>query len=603
MNDYIRHLHPTDIIEPSGEIVWLGTPHGETAMNDEDKTAGLWSMSMDVRESLGDMMKRLHEYIKAGVRYPDEYRYGPDRIAPQQTHYEGPSAQSNGYTDAPPERVNGAREEPSNGTSQANQTRSIQPSQSGLSELEQLFAKLSAPAPDPPPAPAQPLTGQALLSSMFASVSNISIPVSAPAAAPVPAPAPPIPVSINQANKGLPFGQLGLAPPPQSHFQTDIISPQPSAAGLPQILTADVIHGLMGLGSDSRSTSRLSSYASGSAPRSPSSAGAPQSRERGYYADRGEDDGSASEASVGLGDTSTTTSLNAKGENGANQRLNSLHQFLGIASIPSSGMLKGDATPRARPEVLGRSSPSPLPDSRKRPTGAGHTVSEANVLGKGTNGKMSRKDNPAPQPQTMVGRTVSAPSAVRVPFQSGEDLWPDATTKSNSNSIDNLDTLPEDDAVFELDFSEIGALNKLHTVEAKDTGRGRKPELAKQKDRQLREKKEIASGGTTQITLSRGKKERQQRSVTNGANSTNPSSQNGSVSGLSTPSIKSPPPPSSQTVTSKHNQTLKPANVVREVSESALVSAILTSSLVKKDGKRLERNAFVREVLTLIHVS
>lgn len=592
MDDYVRYLYPTDIIEPSGEIVWIGTPHGTTFMRDEDKTAGLWSMSMDVRECLGDMMKRLHEYIKAGLRYPDEYRYGPDRIAPQQTHVEGPPP-SNGTRDVYVERSDEKQFRAKVEEQQPKQGHVPQLSQSTMSEIDQLFAKLTVPASDPAPAPAQSLTGLALLDTMFASISDTSLP--APRSVSTPQP---------QSNghpglKTLTLEQLGLAPPPIPQFATEIISPQPSAAGLPQILTADVIHGLMGLGSDSRSTSRLSARTSESAPRSPSSAGARRSRERGYYADRGEDDGSASETSTGLGD--------GDGESIGEPRITIAQAFLSVANVSSSGTLKGDATPRARPEALGRSSPSPLPDSSaRRRSAAGHTVSEAHALSKGTTG--GRKDRPGPQAQPLAGiagRTVSAPSAVHVPFQSGEELWPDASSASNAGSVNGAEsTLGEDDVV-ELDFSEIRVLDDIRTLEIKNTSRGRKAEVSgKQRDRQPREKKSDTNGAGTpgQSTPSHpSKKEKEARGARNGLSLT--PSRNGSVSEVSISSAMPPSPSLSHAKEMKHVQPLKPADVLRDVTTGALKGALLESGLLRKEGTPLERNAFIREVLTLIHVS
>lgn len=125
-----------------------------------------------------------------------------------------------------------------------------------------------------------------------------------------------------------------------------IYSPKPSSAILPQILTADVIHELMGMPRSESSTS--SSY-------SPSSTGAgakkkvTKDKDRGYIADRGEDDG-LSESSNGCEpDVDVEEDERLKNSRVAATSI-SRSTFLSAGSSSSSINLKGDTTPRARSE-------------------------------------------------------------------------------------------------------------------------------------------------------------------------------------------------------------------------------------------------------------
>ena len=423
MNDYIRYLLQDDVVESSGDIVWISTlsRSSPNVMGDEDKTAGFWAMPMDVRETLGDMVVRLAECIKRGERYPDEYRYTIDKVFQQQslTDSETKNGLKSGLLGNLPDQVRDgivtemqiARinvYEEHGGDTLVNghsSPRTVASAPSNMSELDQLFSKLSTsepPKPDPtPPNADKHLSGKALLDTMFASV------------------AAPTNQKPNQTGQKLTLQQLGLAPPVTSPPENmEIISPKPSAAGLPQILTADVIHGLMGLPTpESRSASRSSASASVlDHPRSPSSTGAHRSRERGYVADFGEDDGGTSEASTNADPVGPET-----GESILERLLpGARSSFLSAPNNNSIGSQRGDATPRARVEDLGHVSPP----ARSRPVFT-QTTSEtqAPVLRKGDQSSVNR--TPGSSQQLLGSRTVSAPSSVPVPFQSGADLWPE----------------------------------------------------------------------------------------------------------------------------------------------------------------------------------
>ncbi|KAI5118601.1 hypothetical protein M0805_004176 [Coniferiporia weirii] len=596
MNDYIRYLHPTDVIDSVGDLVWVATldAKGKSVMGDEDKTAGLWAMPMDVRDSLGDMMKRLNDCIRDGQPYPEEYRYGPDRIAPQQTYFDRLS-QSNGNRDpfmgvtdemrtkaitAMQSNSKAKAKADAEAKANAGTPTSLPAPRSQMSELDQLFSKLAPVTPSPPdptpPAPQQPLSGLALLNTMFASVSDSAIP---------------------QSNGKLTLQQLGFAPavstPPHD---LEILSPKPSAAALPQILTADVIHELMGLPlSDSRSASRTSVFAPASEhPRSPSSAGAYGSKERGYFADRGEDDG-VSEASTSQ-DLENDVNTSVLGRLAPGTR----PSFLSAASSGSVPSLNGDATPRARMEPLGLASPP----TRARP-GAAHTVSETQTLALGVGMAPGARK---PVAKVANGsRTVSAPSTVRVPFQSGAELWPngasEASTSASSNSVDGEET--DGDEVVELDFSEIGMLDDMRAFEAKGSGRGRKAEGSIRPKEKMNGTQAIGAqtNGSIPARPMRQEKRPSKKQNPEGSAKTgneNPiAPQNGTMR-VNTDSRPSTPS-SGSIVKSPLQAPIRPAGVLRDVAEGSLRAALVDSGLLRANGQVLERNAFMREVLMLIH--
>ena len=553
MNDYIRYLLHDDIFEVAGDAVWISTlsPTAENAMGDEDKTTGFWTLSSDSRETLGDMMTRLAAYIRRGERYPDEFRYGPD-LVPHQNHIAGGN-QDDAKHDFLRDLPDGMREKiirsvqtakakaqaEDSGQNGVVRSAALPPTnQSNVSELDQLFSKLTAseapPAvPTPPTAPAlqNPLSGKALLDSMFASVA--------------------VPPSQETGTvQKLTLQQLGLAPPVSSPPENmEIISPKPSAAGLPQILTTDVIDELMGLpSSDSRSASRSSTSASYvENPRSPKTTGTRRrNKEGGYIADFGEDDGGTSEASTNI-DPSVPTSESIM------ERLlpGTRTTFLSAGNNSSAGSLKGDATPRARTEQLGHASPP----------GATHTVSAGATPG------LSKKGPSEPKQAT---RTVSAPSTVRIPFQSGAELWP-----SGDSSVSESVKEEESGEVVELDFSEIGALDDIQSFGAKAPTSGRKDVKPKGKAK--------VNGATAMPNGIRAKGG--PSTAGKGVAAKGQREKNGIKSPVNVPQIAGP------------------ADARQDVVARSLRSALVASNLLTADGQSLSRNAFIREVLTLIHVS
>ncbi|KAG6855874.1 hypothetical protein H0H87_009828 [Tephrocybe sp. NHM501043] len=173
----------------------------------EATTIGLWMFTTDSREPLFDIFTRLHSYIKRNQPYPQEFRYGPDRPPPS-IHASTPAAtnRSHGPGQAHfqaryPSQTAGngglsnldklfAKMEPTPILSAAKPTTSTQhPTSSSNASIQSLFAGLhrqSVPTPSPPSS-ASTNTGHSLLDSIFASVSISNV---GPSLSPLPIQAP-----------------------------------------------------------------------------------------------------------------------------------------------------------------------------------------------------------------------------------------------------------------------------------------------------------------------------------------------------------------------------------------------------------------------------
>lgn len=125
MDDYIQRMYPEDDMNILGDYLMYKCYPDYTALRlgmpfDRDIdpelptnkhkgkaiTVGLWMFATDSREPMkGVMMRlilfdmqwsylilsvshRLHDYIKRGEQYPEQFRYGPDHHPPSNPHHE-----------------------------------------------------------------------------------------------------------------------------------------------------------------------------------------------------------------------------------------------------------------------------------------------------------------------------------------------------------------------------------------------------------------------------------------------------------------------------------------------------------------------------------
>ncbi|KAI0658977.1 hypothetical protein C8Q70DRAFT_988192 [Cubamyces menziesii] len=282
----------------------------------------------------------------------------------------------------------------------------------------------TAPSSSPP-------RGQALLQSIFASVT--------PAA------------SSSSLNSQ-------AAPPPPQPEAIDIVSPKPTSSALPQILDQDVISKLLGLGPDSRASSAA-----------PSSVGSRRSNQNRYEGDNEFSEGDLAPENV------PSWSSTVDGDGRARQAslpTFSVQRPLSSESESDGGRpssarrVPGDVTPR--PPAGGLRLPPTSPPHASAPT---TSVSAPNLNGQ-TNGTPSS----APRERTLV------------PFEANSELWPYPRAPLDDRSFEN-------DDVVELDFSDTRALSDpaIFTSRLKEKqkkGKGKKSKKEREEDRE-RERAQI----------------------------------------------------------------------------------------------------------------
>ncbi|KAG6329469.1 hypothetical protein ID866_9620, partial [Astraeus odoratus] len=256
-------------------------------LHDVDKgrsqTVGLWCLATDARESMTDVMIRLHSYIKQNIPYPDEYRYGPDHPPPpnprslsrasERTHARSTSSASDTGS------IHSIAESVEDNVRDAQPT--VTPASTrSVSELDKLFAKLGGLTPNGPsqPQPQQqnqihaPGTSETTAASFLASLRSPS----RSSASPVPSTtAPPTrglallntifasatpPPTSSQIGSSSYLSEFTQPTPsaiqsvpsnsnaPTAYSQDHhILSPKPTSSALPQVLNQEVISTLLGL--------------------------------------------------------------------------------------------------------------------------------------------------------------------------------------------------------------------------------------------------------------------------------------------------------------------------------------------------------------------
>ncbi|KAF7318241.1 hypothetical protein HMN09_00332600 [Mycena chlorophos] len=246
MEDYVQRLYPEDITGPLGTYLMLRSypeyttrrmskihshlgghdltdkfssmyfPSDlETADKGPPRTVCLWMFPTDAREPMLEVMNRLQGYVKRNEPYPDQYRYGPGRPPPPNPHLRTTSP-------SPPLQHAAA-----NGASSEQRPA---PPDENPSEIDKLFSKLAQKTA----APSQPgqASGSVSVASLFASVNgNGSGSSQAPA--------------TGLALLDSIFASAAPAPAaaPSKPTRAKVHSPTPSTT--PQVLNHDVITSLL----------------------------------------------------------------------------------------------------------------------------------------------------------------------------------------------------------------------------------------------------------------------------------------------------------------------------------------------------------------------
>ncbi|EKM56889.1 uncharacterized protein PHACADRAFT_160427 [Phanerochaete carnosa HHB-10118-sp] len=434
-------------------------------------TLGIWQFPQDGRiESLKDVMTRLHSYVKQGLPYPEQFRYGPGRPPPPPPNGLTETLHKNGHSlDLP--------RAPTVGNGPA----------SGPSEVDMLFAKLQ-PSPTAAAALTSSTTSNMSVQSLFAALqghgTNYPATGESPAITPSPTAAT---VSQTTSTRGLALLDSIFASvsqptngPPAPHIQSQapqparlpsqpediqIVSPKPQSSALPQILTQNVISSLLGLGHN-LAGSRASSTAlsSGSSHRSTNIR---------YDGDNESSENSEGDLSV------PNTALEAPQDPAI------LTRGTSHLVVPQNGMTsgsQGDVTPRAPARGIGSTSPTPSTQLS--------LSSLLTAAGAGSATPIKPVDAPATNPHPTATDPAQRARSL-VPFSADSELWPYPRAPLNDNEVSDVD-------VVELDFSDTRALSdpslfKEKQKQAKNGEKKKKSRKERVADRQ-KEREAIENG-------------------------------------------------------------------------------------------------------------
>ncbi|KAJ7253665.1 hypothetical protein B0H12DRAFT_1116073 [Mycena haematopus] len=471
MDDYIQRLYPEDVTGIHGTYLMLRSypdftnrrishvlaSHDEAPgklsdawavpnldkLLDGDKgrahTVGLWMFPTDAREPMIDVMMRLHSYVKQNIPYPEQFRYGPNRPPPPNPHLRTTSP-------SPPPEPHGAPGAPSgdNGldrsfpigsaseldklfakmrtapsTIEPSPIPSVSSSRSSTVTVASLFAALNSADPDETLAPTSPTshTGIALLDSIFASAT-------AGPSNPVPVPAESIPIH----------------------------SPTPTTSVLPpQILNHEVITTLLGLPPSRSASASSTSYSSDTQSHTSSREGDNEYEESGSNggcpADAGSD-GFSESSTVLDPDAELDEELQAAGSSAGRPLLSGPTPRTNTRSLPvnGKGRAHGDVTPRAPFPSLSINGHRPAAPSR-----APVPPPMSDSVGSGSTSTVRPRSRQGLQAQPPAGRHPPEP------FAASSELWPGARAPVDDR-LTEADGL-EDGEIVELDFEDTSALS------------------------------------------------------------------------------------------------------------------------------------------------
>ncbi|KAJ7201683.1 hypothetical protein GGX14DRAFT_464666 [Mycena pura] len=635
MDDYAQRLYPEDITGPHGTYLMLRSypdfttrrmskvlsQHDTNNLPDKfsevyfppnlDKiteaekgrvhTVGLWMFPTDAREPMIDVMMRVQSYVKRNTPYPEQFRYGPGRPPPPNPHLRTTSP-------SPPLESQSAPSSESSSLPNGNP-----------SELDRLFAKLAGgqaasasaavcPSPSRPKSKATPSRSTSAatvtVASLFATVNGANIHDEE-------ADAPQSPVT------GIPLLDSIFASATPPNAAPTIHSPTPTASTVtPQILNHEVITSLLGL-PPSRSASASSAAHSDSRSHSTSREGdneyeeSPGSNSGGDRVHLGSDGFSESstvldpEADLDEELPTAGTSAGRPLLSASATRTEARHDYTHVQAntprVNGKGRLHGDVTPRA-----------PVPPSI-------------------TNGRVHKPHPPVPPPtsdamESTAVRPSQVPEQAPIPtsstFAASSELWPYSRAP--------VDDTAEDGDIVELDFADTSALSDPDAF-LEVQRRARRNPNADSADKTP----DGASAGKRGKGRRKGRKERaadieHQRSLEAFRLSIDPAnvrervpsvSSSRSASASPDPQLSLQPPvgptPFLETETPttarpSKMQTLSglsvngsgPAATLSPRLEPMRAKASILSAIpaqAQKLPSRMERNEFIRELLTLIH--
>ncbi|PBK73770.1 hypothetical protein ARMSODRAFT_952844 [Armillaria solidipes] len=545
------------------------------------KTVGLWMFNTDAREPLSVVMKRLHKYIKANEPYPEEFRYGPNNPPPPNPHLR--------TTTASPTQ---AESQPAP-TSSAGSNKSTSDDAHGTPAFNSLLAKLGAQKP-PSPSPLRmtsatmtPSSGspsKLTVDSLFAALSggqDAPAPLSSQATGTTGIPlldsifasATPAPASNGSVPLSASVSSVTATIRPSSVTESIIHSPIPTTTSLPQILNQDVISTLLGL-PPFRTNSAATSIST-STSHSSNSRSHPSSRE-GDCSDAG-----YSESSTVLDlEAELDMELQAAGAS-AGRPLLSREFPTGLLGSSSHERVNGDVTPRAPLPRLG--SMPPAAASLVCPPPMKTSWSDTTVQRVLPTSQSGVAPTPPPVHADVVPLNGNSNGRRLVPFDEPDpSLWPYPRAPIDED---------QEEEILELDFEDTSALSDA------DAFREAEMNAKKRNGHNNQKKKGKANGREQRDAIERS------WDVPVALPPAVPAS----------PSLSpSPPPPAeirSAPTTAKTTSVPKTTiNGSMKVNGKTPVTG-LDSVAVKESildavipgGRHVDRNEFMREVLTLIH--
>ncbi|KAI8969441.1 hypothetical protein BD414DRAFT_503441 [Trametes punicea] len=565
---------------------------------------GLWMYPTDAREPLNEVMMRVHSYVKRGLPYPDEYRYGPGRPPPPNPHLRTGTHSS--LQTPSQDQVDGSRKMQPNSGPYSGRYNQPQPSleqariaSSGAgSDIDKLFAKLltpSASAPFPSAPSTGPPTGvsvhdfHAALGGQDRGRGSVAPSQSAPGSQPaprsvsstVPEPEPPrglalldsIFASVTPAGSSISLNDAATSSSlPSQPEEINIVSPKPTSSALPQILNQDVISSLLGLGSDSRASSAA-----------PSSAGSRRSGQNRY-----EGDNEFSEGDFVPDELTSRANVNAEDKRrpagvptfSVRPAASSESEDDGTRPT-SSRRVPGDVTPR--PPLGGTRLPLTSPPHPKQHSQAA-SLSAPNLKGESNGNPGSDTPSSAPRARPLV------------PFGANSDLWPYPRAPLDDRSFDN-------DDVVELDFTDTRALSDptLFSSRLKEKqhkkGKGKKTKKEREEEK-ARERAEIEKSWDMPV----GNRQGQPSHTQPAAGKADLSTTHGTTSSSPTKVPKQTRKPTANGVTdgvSLVNDHSRNGTLDSNAAKDAVLSCMSAKGVAA--GQTIAKNEFVRELLTLIH--
>ncbi|PPQ93754.1 hypothetical protein CVT25_008134 [Psilocybe cyanescens] len=414
----LRAIEPTPTGEPHDRFSDVYAVPGVENIPSKDKgpatVISLWMLAVSSRDTMTQTMQRQNK------PYPEELRYGPGKPPPPHSLRAATRPKAGSNSESESQQMSQSDSE----NDQGNQSDAPSAASGRLSQIDMLFQKFQTPSLPPTPSHLHQEQYQhyqqptnVTLNTLFASASNQPSPSSGASSS-----GPMSPYATSNTGTSLLntiFASAGSQP-------STIYSPQPTTSG-PQVLTQDVLSNLLGL-PPTRTPSAASTFST-----SASAVSHPSSREGDN-----EDDGESESPGGPLG--LDETERNHRRAIGGPDLLHTLG--LGVSRLGQQGKINGDVTPRG--PVNG-----PGPQRPQFPSAIEATSSISTV-------RASSASYYTPSVQPEVGGGKPRANRALVPFEPDSELWPYSRGPVDESSPSDAG---EDGEIVELSFEETSLLS------------------------------------------------------------------------------------------------------------------------------------------------